>query len=210
VSVVHVVSRRQLLWSAAAAATLKSGHAAGINRQTHRFVTSDFDINIAIEFYDRYSSRGFWFREHLRERPFCLSAAGQQDHNCLANFQGSLAIAKYKLVPRSKLQHAPAMREHVCTLDYDKRLDWRPPFDRSITLLHGEASDVQAFGFEDPAGFAARVRAPQVENLWYLFRQDLYLGTSAAPFAIAYWKHALNAIRILDIIPGDDTWVAKQ
>jgi hypothetical protein len=93
----------------------------------------------------------------------------------------------------------------VRTIDYDTRLAWRPPLDRSIALLHGEASDLLAFGFEDPG-----VEAPKPENLWYLFRQDLYLGTNAAPFVIVYWKQALNAIRILDVIPGDETWVVEK
>jgi hypothetical protein len=202
----RVLSRRMLLWSAATAASVRPGLTVRNDEQTHKFQTADFDIGITIEFHDRYSSRGFWFQDESRQREFCLSANGEQGRNCLKNFEGSLAIAKYSIRPRSK-QHTPALSEHVRTIDYDPRLAWRPPFHRAITLQHGQASDIQAFGFESESG--SRAQTPQSANLWYLLRQDLYLETQASPFAILYWKHALNAIRILDVIPGDQTWPMK-
>jgi len=30
------------------------------------------------------------------------------------------------------------------------------------------------------------------------------------PFLTVYWKHALASIRVLDLIPGDQTWLQKK
>ena len=99
------------------------------------------------------------------------------------------------------------MRQHVRTIDHDTRLPDRPPFERSILLKKGVGSDLQAFGYE---------AAPEAETFayrhgpWYLYRQDLFLEPQRAPFLTVYWKHALASIRVLDLIPGDQTWLQKK
>ena len=41
--------------------------------------------------------------------------------------------------------------------------------------------------------------------VWYLVRQDLYLNDQATAFLIVHWKHTLNLISLLDVIPGAGT-----
>jgi len=160
-----------------------------------------------IEFHDRYVSQGFWFGEQMSGREYCLSGAGEEGRNCLAGFRGSLAIARYRVRSRSNPAQEPFLREHVRTIDHDVRLPDRPPLDRSIVLKKGVGSDLQAFGYE-----AALKDQPLsgVHGPWYLFRQDLFLEPERAPFLTLYWKHALASVRVLDLIPGDQTWLDKK
>jgi len=46
--------------------------------------------------------------------------------------------------------------------------------------------------------------------VWFLLRQDLYLNDQAAPFLIVHWKHTLNFISLVDVIPGDGTQMAAD
>ena len=52
----------------------------------YRFRTPEWDIQMTVAFYDRYSSRSFWFREQGENREYCLSAAGEEARNCLKVF----------------------------------------------------------------------------------------------------------------------------
>jgi hypothetical protein len=199
------VNRRRFLGGAAAFAWISP--AAAKDEQTYRFRTPDAEIQMTIEFHDGYSSRGFWFGEQMSDRNYCLSAVGEEGRNCIAGFRGSLAIARYRVRPRSHRPAEPVLREQVRTIDHDIRLPDRPPFERSIVLKQGVGSDLQAFGYE---------QAPEDEPVsgrhgpWYLYRQDLFLESQRAPFLTVYWKHALASIRVLDLIPGDQTWLQKK
>jgi hypothetical protein len=199
------LDRRWFLGSAAAFALISP--AAANDEEAYRFRTADAEIEMTIEFHDGYASRGFWFGEQMSNRRYCLSADGEEGRNCLAAFRGSVAIARYRVRPRSRPSPEPVLREYVRTIDHDTRLPERPPFERSIVLKKGVGSDLQAFGYEP---------APNDEPLsdrhgpWYLYRQDLFLEPQGAPFLIVYWKHALASIRVLDLIPGDQTWVEKK
>jgi len=174
------------------------------NENVYRFATPECDVRMTVEFYDRYSSEGFWFDERRTDRHYCLSAKGEESRDCLGNFSGSLAVARYQIRPRPKALHLNVLREHVRTIDQDDRLKTRAPFDRVIELRQGIASDIQAFGYEVEAS-PAHVRAPEPYGLWCLLRQDLYFDGQSSPFLVVHWKHALSAIRILDLIPGDQT-----
>jgi hypothetical protein len=197
---------RRLFLGGAAGLALRPVVAAK-KEEAYRFRTADVEIEMTIEFHDGYTSRGFWFGEQMSNRRFCLSTGGEEGHNCVAAFRGSLAIARYRVRPRSRWPSEPVLREYVRTVDHDARLADRPPFERTIVLKEGVGSDLQAFGYEP---------TPEDEPLsgqhgpWYLYRQDLYLEPQRAPFLILYWKHALAAIRVLDLIPGDQTWMEKK
>jgi hypothetical protein len=199
------LNRRLLLWGAAAIAIKPA--AAAKEQAAYLLQTKDADVELTIEFHDRYASRGFLLSEHASKRQFCLSASGEEGRNCMSNFRGSLAIAQYRVRPRSRDHKALALREHVRTVDQDARLGGRPPFERAIRLDKGVGSDLQAFGYE-----AAPDEKPisELHGPWYLYRQDLYLEPQPAPFLVLYWKHALSSIRVLDLIPGDQTWVVKK
>ena len=198
------MGRRLFLWSGAALGAPLMASPQAKNENLYHFATADWDVRMTVEFYDRYSSRGFWFAERRADRHYCLSAKGEEDRNCLANFLGSLAVVQYRVHPRSKLRHPPALREHVRTIDQDERLSARAPFDRTMELRQGVASDIQAFGYE--ANPSVHEQSQDNSDPWCFLRQDLYLEGGNSPFLIVHWRHALSAIRILDIIPGDRTW----
>lgn len=203
------ISRRFLLWSGAGLGAPLMASRQSKNENVHRFATAEWDVRMTVEFYDRYSSRGFWFNERRANRHYCLSGKGEENRGCLANFSGSLAVVEYRIQPRSKLHRLPALREHVRTIDQDARLNARAPFDRTMELQQGVASDIQAFGYE--ANTPVSEPPPDNNDPWCLLRQDLYFEGGSSPFLIVHWKHALSAIRILDIIPGDRTWpVGKE
>jgi hypothetical protein len=181
---------------------------AATKQEVHRFRTTDLDIEMTITFHDGYTSgTGFWFREEVSTRRFCLSIREDAERNCPSNFRGSLAIAKYTVRTRDRQDASPIMREHVRTIDHDARLDGRAPFERSIKLDRGVGSDVQAFGYEAPPGDEPM---PEMHGPWYLFRLDLFLEPHRTPFLVVYWKHAMRSIRVLDLIPGDQTWAIKK
>jgi len=173
----------------------------------YAFAVAEYDVDVTVSYYDRYSASGLSFRDLSHGRHFCLNAAGEQDRDCAAGFAGSLAIARYRFQPRSPAGPIPAaLREHVRTIDHDARLRYRSPFDRTIELRDGVASDIQAFGYEtSPPPAALQPASP-----WYYFRQDLFLEGSPSAFLIVHWRHTFNAIRILDVIPGDGTWPVRQ
>ena len=199
------LNRRRFLGGAAGFALISP--AAARDEEAYRFRTADAEIEMTIEFHDGYASQGFWFGEQMSNRSFCLSGDGEEGRNCIAGFRGSLAIARYRVRPRSHPAVEPVMREHVRTIDHDARLPDRPPFDRSIVLKKGVGSDLQAFGYEAPLEHEPLSGR---HGPWYLYRQDLFLEPQRAPFLTVYWKHALSSIRVLDLIPGDQTWLDKE
>lgn len=172
----------------------------------YRFTTPKWEVLMTVEFYDRYASTGFWFEERRENREYCLSAAGEEDSHCLENFSGSLAVARYQVKPLSSKEQIMVLREHVRTIDQDHRIDARAPFERVIKVQHGIASDIQAFGYEVESSAPRRANDPdEPYGPWCFLRQDLYLDGQRSPFLVVHWRHALSAIRILDVIPGEET-----
>jgi hypothetical protein len=205
VTAMEGVSRRCFLWSGISS-TAPLALSGGVKSETvYHFGTRECNIRLTVEFYDRYSSKGFWFNERRAERKYCLSAEGEEGHNCLPNFTGSIAIARYRIQARSNAPDLVILRERVRTIDKDSRLNDRPPFERALKLQGGLASDIQAFGYEPEAASSLQTKTEQVHEPWCLFRQDLYLGGEAGAFLVIHWKHTLSAIRILDLIPGEQT-----
>ncbi len=197
------VSRRRLLYAGAVLALRPV--IADREKETYRFRTSDVEVEMTIQFHDRYSSRGFWFTEGMTNRHFCLSDSGEEGRNCLSEFHGSLAVAQYRVRPRSGGHAALALRELVRTIDRDFRLPDRAPFEQTIVLDRGIGTDLQAFGSQSAEQPLLESHGP-----WYILRQDLYLEPQPAPLLILYWKHTLTSIRVLDVIPGENTWTAKE
>jgi hypothetical protein len=118
------LDRRRFLGGAVAFAFRST--AAAKEGEAYRFRTADAEIDMMIEFHDGYASRGFWFGEHMSNRRYCLSAEGEEGRNCAAAFRGSLAIARYRVRPRSHPAAEPVLREYVRTIDRDARLPDRP------------------------------------------------------------------------------------
>lgn len=199
------LTRRYFLWSGAGLGVAAGAHSTSPSETVYHLDTSAGRVQMSVEFLDGYRSAGFWFKEHFGNKSFCLSKTGKEDSKCLDNFHGSIAIARYKLNPAGA-SRAMSIREHVQTIDHDARLEARPPFERSIEWQQGVASDIQAFGYEAPGGVDANSTDRQEgRDLWCLLRQDLFFDRETYPFLVVHWKHSLSAIRLLDVIPGDET-----
>ena len=201
-----ILTRRTVLAGAAAIATVRMQ--AAPNQETHRFrAAEDLEIEMTIRFHNRYRSDGFWFRDQLSGRSFRLSAKGESGRGCMGVFHGSLAVAEYRVRRRAGRGAVSMLREYVRTIDHDPRVEDRPPVERTIKLERGVGSDLQAFGYEPSPG---EEPLADEHGPWYLYRQDLFIEPLDRPFLAVFWKHALPEIRVLDIIPGDQTWLLNK
>jgi hypothetical protein len=173
----------------------------------YRFLTPECEVRMSVQFLANSSTEGFHFRDSLTNRAFCLSASGEENRGCLERFVGAMAIARYAFHSR---RHSPApvnLRERVLTIDNDSRMSPPAPFERVLTVEREVVSDIQAFGYnpDDPqqAAFSTKPLAA-----WRLLRQDLYLNGQPTAFLIVHWKHTLDFISLVDVIPGDETqWI---
>lgn len=201
--------RRSFLWSL-------TGFGLSAERKTpesqsesvYRFLTSGCEVRMSVEFYER-TTRPFRFRDHLANRPFCLGSNGTETHSCLQEFTGSMAIARYRF---HSLVHSPIprnLRERVRTIDYDSRMAPRPPFERTLIMDREVVSDIQAFGYDPNEPLGAKSDAAALD-VWCLLRQDLYLNDQSTAFLVIHWKHTLDFIRLLDVIPGEGTTLAGK
>jgi hypothetical protein len=198
-------NRRVFLWSLAGLGlSTQIATAEKQSERAYRFVTPECEVRMSVQYFGRSSSNGFRFRDQLTDRAFCLSADGERDQSCRERFVGSIAIARYEF--RSKLHpELPFnLRERVLTIDHDSRMSPRPPFEKALTVEREVASDIQAFGYslDDPQQAAS---AEEPSAVWCLLRQDLYLNDQSEAFLIVHWKHALDFISLVDVIPGEGT-----
>ena len=206
----HGLNRRYFLRSGAGLGALPANSGLAKEGTVYHFSTPECDIRMTVEFYNRYSSKGFWFGDRTTGHEFCLSASGERGHNCVANFSGSLAIARYTIRSRFKTPGRIALRESVRTIDRDSRLGPRPPFERTLEIQAGVASDIQAFGYEANASPTVQIPSARAYEPWCLLRQDLYFDGQSAAFLVVHWKHTPRAISLLDVVPGDDTrWIER-
>ncbi len=198
-------SRRWFLCCGAAFASSPAQPAGTKNETVYHFGAGDYDVRMSVEFYDRYSSNGFWFDDRRTSRHYCLSANGEKDRSCLASFFGSIAVARYRIRSLSKSPNALTLRERVRVIDQDSRLRDRPPFERTLEIQGGVASDIQAFGYETSSSSPALTHTANSNEPWCFMRQDLYFAAPGPPFLVIHWKHTLSAIRLVDVIPGEET-----
>jgi hypothetical protein len=92
---------------------------------------------------------------------------------------------------------------YVRTIDQDPKLPDRTPFERTIEVTDGIASDIQLFGFSQ--GQLNSIENRWRISSWRMFRQDLFLSNATDPFLTIHWKHTLQSIRLIDAIPGATT-----
>jgi hypothetical protein len=197
--------RRRFLWSAAAfGLTAKTGLAEKRSEPVYRFLTPVCEVRMSVEHFASSSIQSFRFRDDLTNRAFCLSASGEKDRSCLDRFVGSMAIAHYHFRSRRHSGTPLHLRERVLTIDHDSRISPRAPFEKALAVQRAVVSDIQAFGYDaDDAEQTSSDANPL--PVWYLVRQDLYLNEQTAAFLVVHWKHTLNLISLLDVIPGDGT-----
>jgi hypothetical protein len=201
--------RRSFLWSLTSfglpPSFLKSENHS---EPDYHFLTPDCEVRMSVQFLANASPEGFRFRDSLTNRTFCLSADGEENRGCLQRFVGAMAIARYVFRSRRHSSAPLNLRERVQTIDNDSRMDPRPPFERVLTAEREMVSDIQAFGYnpDDPqqASFSTKPLAA-----WRLLRQDLYLNGQPTAFLIVHWKHTLDFISLVDVIPGDDTELVR-
>jgi hypothetical protein len=197
--------RRYFLWSLAGLGLspklLQSEKRSDAN---YRFLTPECEVRMSVQFLANSSTESFHFRDRLTNRAFCLSANGEENQGCLERFVGAMAIARFDFRSR---HHSPVplnLRERVMTIDNDSRMNPPPPFERVLAVEKEVVSDIQAFGYNpnDPqqAAFSTKPIAA-----WRLLRQDLYLNGQPTAFLIVHWKHTLDFISLVDVIPGDGT-----
>jgi hypothetical protein len=87
------------------------------------------------------------------------------------------------------------MRERVRLIDQEEHLPYRPAFEKTLNLVDGTASDIQLFGYEESTP------SHTADPAWRYFRQELFLGEDQTPFVILHWKHTVNEITLIDVIP---------
>jgi hypothetical protein len=197
--------RRYFLWSLAGLGlSPKLLQSEKHSEASYRFLTPECEVRMSVQFLANSSTEGFHFRDRLTNRAFCLSANGEENQGCLERFVGAMAIARYDFRSR---RHSPLplnLRERVVTIDNDSHMSPPPPFERDLAVEREVVSDIQAFGYNpnDPqqAAFSTKPLAA-----WRLLRQDLYLNGQPTSFLIVHWKHTLDFISLVDVIPGDGT-----
>jgi hypothetical protein len=187
--------------------TNRESKAENRSESSYRFRTPECEVRMSVQFLANSSTEGFHFRDRLTNRTFCLSANGREDHGCLERFVGAMAIARYAF--RSQ-RHSAAplnLRERVLIIDNDSGMSPPPPFERALAVEREMASDIQAFGY-DPDDLQPTAFRSKPPAAWRLLRQDLYLNDRTTAFLIVHWKHTLDVISLVDVIPGDETeWI---
>jgi hypothetical protein len=204
--------RRFFLWSltslgAGLGLTNHEMKAENRSEPSYRFRTPECEVRMSVQFLANSSTEGFHFRDRLTNRTFCLSANGEENQGCLERFVGAMAIARYAFRSRRHSAVPPSLRERVLTIDNDSRMTPRPPFERVLAVETEVVSDIQAFGYnpDDPQQTAFSTKPLAA---WRLLRQDLYLNGQPTAFLIVHWKHTLDVISLVDVIPGDGTeWI---
>jgi hypothetical protein len=204
--------RRFFLWSLTSlgAGLVLPNHglkAENRSEPSYRFRTPECEVRMSVQFLANSSSEGFHFRDRLANRSYCLSANGEEGQGCLERFVGAMAIAHYAFRSGRHSSASLNLRERVVTIDNDSRMTPPPPFERALAVEREMVSDIQAFGYnpDDPvqAAFHAKPLAA-----WRLLRQDLFLNGQTTSFLVVHWKHTLDFINLVDVIPGDDTeWI---
>ena len=173
-----------------------------------RFLTPECEIRMSIEYFSGPSPSSFRFRDSLSNRAFCLSSEGTENQSCLQRFNGSFAIAHYHFRSRPPAAAPFRLRERVHTIDQDSHMTPRRPFERALAVEREMASDIQAFGY-DPSDPAQAASAKSV-SLWALLRQDLFLNDQPAAFLTVHWKHSIDSISLVDVIPGETTQLVAE
>ena len=165
-----------------------------------RFLTPECEVQMSVQYFGQSDGDNFRFRDRLQDRAFCLSSKGNEDAGCLLRFSGSIAVALYHFRPRVRSQVPGNLRERVLTIDHDLRMEPQPVMERGMAVERDMVSDIQAFGYNrnstDP---------PVPETVWCLLRQDLFLNDQPEPFLILHWKHTLQSIQLIDVIPAGET-----
>jgi hypothetical protein len=135
------------------------------------------------------------------EKEFCPPTADGPSR-CIENFVGALTIVEYKVKRIADGRPASAsIREIVTLVDQNPGLKKRPSYAKSIALINGIGSDLQAFGYDEtPLPASGRpAEREAAKAAWRLYRQELYLDADRQPFAVLEWHHTITRICLLRV-----------
>jgi hypothetical protein len=111
-------------------------------------------------------------------------------NGCSERFVGAVALVNYSI--RYKRGAAGGkIRERVVLVEQSAGLPERAPYEKTVPVIAGQASDLQLFGYEADGG------AEEAGKVWRRFRQELFLNDEDRPFAVLEWLHTLEGIRLI-------------
>ena len=151
--------------------------------------TTSGDIQITIDFYNKIEGDPLRFLGG----DACIAFDGGECNRKDENFVGSFAIVHFATKRVAKL------RERVKVIDQEEHMPEQPPFTKSVNVVNGVASDVQLFGH------AKGNAGPDANALWLISRQELFLNDERTPFLVLHWRHSVERIILIDVIPGTGT-----
>lgn len=168
----------------------------------------DWNVHLSIDFYD-----------HVRQAPQFYSGSGSsrmcwsaEGGPCAPSgrgddrWVGAFAIVHFLVKTQTSGSLPPRLRERVRILDHDAQIEDKPVFEKQIVLVDGIGSDIQLFGSREERFIQRKTSFSDASDcLWSLLRQELYYGNESTPFAILHWRHSLDQIRLVDVIPVGQT-----
>ena len=176
--------------------------AAGTPGPSYEFTTEKYAVEMRIGLSVPYEGKRlvlYGDAEPLKE--VCPPTADGPSR-CIENFVGALTIVEYKVKRIADGRPASAsIREVVTLVDQSPGSKKRPPYAKSIALINGIGSDLQAFGYDEsplPASGRAAEREA-AKAAWRRYRQELYFDADQRPFAVVEWQHTTTRICILRV-----------
>jgi hypothetical protein len=162
------------------------------------FFLERFVLTLNISFLPGFRGGRLAFTQETQgDLDVCLEAGSELPPKCPEHFVGAVAIAQYSVRQRSG---RPArnfnLRERVTTVDRHPDFPNRGLFERTVPMVKSVVSDVQAFGYDEdriPKADQANERAA-ADNVWGVYRQELYANSDKTPFAILEWRHTIRSI----------------
>ncbi|MGA8036584.1 MAG: hypothetical protein WB985_11515 [Candidatus Acidiferrales bacterium] len=185
------------------ATTLGTSHKPS-SEPSYRFETPDCEVEMSVKSYGKITTDDLGFIDRVTNQRMCAPEPSSKNQTCVSGFRGALAVAIYHFSSKKPSRMPGQLRERVVTIDHDRRIDPKPPVDEFVAVERDVASDIQAFGYT-PDRLSGQMPAPLYVSPWCLMRQDLYLDQQTVPFLILHWKHSLESIQLVDVIPGDRT-----
>jgi hypothetical protein len=169
------------------------GQAGPETKTTFTVSTPSCGITVHVNPSEEYSGTVVFHGTNPQLNGKCLSVAGTlSSHDCMQDFVGVIATVDFAVRPnRSRPESCAKLRERVRTIDENETLAKGAPFETTIHVINGMATDIQLFGFEQTAP----------RDAWRMYRQDLFLDDDPTPFLVLHWRHTSSSIRMIDAIP---------
>jgi hypothetical protein len=162
------------------------------------FAAGPYTVRLTIDFPPAW--QGTPLDLYNDSRPLALPP-GSPFGSRIEHFVGAVALVRYQITDAAgRPRKHGTIRERVLLLEQSPSLPDRPPFEHTVKVVRGVASDCQLFGYDETNLPAADRPAERLQSRGFFrrFRQELYLDDAPSPFAILEWRHATDAIRLTD------------